>query len=101
MVVLDRTQVDPDSISKNDGFHKDFKVEILFADVCRQCRSSDDIADKCPACYKMMETDLRLWAIITRILDVCHFDARGGQWFFLLTSLSELYLSMPIESPLP
>jgi len=71
-VVLKRTEVDPDSIGKDQRYGDDFKIEVFFSNICEKCKNSEmKTKDLCSFCTREMDEDIKgCWNIINSILNV-------------------------------
>ena len=72
MAVLNRTDVDPDSVAKDQRYGEDFKVEVYFKNLCKKCTRSDrPIEELCGQCKEHMKEDINeSWKVIHSILRV-------------------------------
>ena len=60
---LNKKGVDPDSIGKDKRFDPHFKIELVFEDVCDQCKPEDDLESICGNCLKnnYMKEEIKEW----------------------------------------
>lgn len=69
-----KATVDPDSIIKDERIDDGFKIELYFRDFCQsKCDPSMDIDELCEKCHSNMESEIKDWRIIKKILDVSIF----------------------------
>ena len=50
IVLLNKKDLDPDKITKNPKYEEDFRIEIHFRDVCKVCKSTNELKNLCNTC---------------------------------------------------
>jgi len=65
--------VDPDSISKNNRYPPDFKVEVFFKDICPNCKPYEPVDKICKRCRDKLCDEVDNWCLIQEVLKVSPF----------------------------
>lgn len=61
IIELNKNAVDPDSISKDDRYSSEFKVEIHFNGICSKCVSTEPLDKLCDSCKDLMKDEMGYW----------------------------------------